>query len=182
VGVVSDAGVGVVACPASAAVKGKGLGPHGKFPELLERGVRIGLGVDGAPSAHHSDMLRMGALFAGILRDSRTRPGLAASAKVLRMLTAGGAELLGLGTEVGSIERGKRADLTVFDINTPLFFPTQDIYRSTLFTLTGCRADTVIVNGRPVVVDGRLLGVSLEEVWEEVERYLERRGVGQSPM
>jgi 5-methylthioadenosine/S-adenosylhomocysteine deaminase len=182
VGVVSDAGVGVVACPASAAVKGKGLGPHGKFPELLERGVRVGLGVDGAPSAHHSDMLRMGALFAGILRDSRTRPGLAASAKVLRMLTAGGAELLGLGTEVGSIERGKRADLTVFDINTPLFFPTQDIYRSTLFTLTGCRADTVIVNGRPVVVDGRLLGVSLEEVWEEVERYLERRGVGQSPM
>jgi hypothetical protein len=58
----------------------------------------------------------------------------------------------------------------------------QDIYRSTLFTLTGCRADTVIVNGRPVVVDGKLLGVSLEEVWEEVERYLERRGVGQSPM
>ena len=182
VGVISDAGAGVVACPASAAVKGKGLGPHGKFPELLAKGVRVGVGVDGAPSAHHSDMLRLGALFAGILRDSRTGPGLAKAAEVLRMLTAGGAELLGLGAEVGSLERGKRADLAVFDISAPLMYPTQDIYRSVLFTLTGCRADTVIVDGRPVVEGGELIGVSLEKVGGEVERYLERREVGQSPM
>ncbi|MEM2066157.1 MAG: amidohydrolase family protein [Candidatus Caldarchaeum sp.] len=178
-------GAGVVSCPYSSLKKGKGISVRGVFPEMLQRGVRVGLGGDGAPSAQHVDMLRTLSLFTGLCRDMRINASLPLAKDAIRFVTSTAADLLGLGHRVGSLEKGKKADIVLIDMRFPDFIPVLDVHQSLVFSATGAAVDTVIVDGRVVVEGRRVIGVDAERLVRESEvaagKIAERLGL-QRPM
>ncbi|MBS1213629.1 MAG: 5-methylthioadenosine, partial [Proteobacteria bacterium] len=121
-------GASVVHCPESNLKLASGFCPVSK---LLQAGVNVALGTDGAASNNDLDVLgemRTAALLAkGIAGDARAVP----AAVALRMATLGGARALGLEAEIGSLTVGKAADITAIDLgrleNLPLYDPVSDI-------------------------------------------------------
>ncbi|HET7204259.1 MAG TPA: amidohydrolase family protein, partial [Steroidobacteraceae bacterium] len=110
------AGAAVVHCPQSNLKLGNGVCPAA---ELLERGVRVALGTDGAASNNDLDVLSE-AHTAGLLASGITgRPGGLVAKDLLRMATLEGARVLGLGDSTGSLVAGKWADLCCLDLRTP---------------------------------------------------------------
>src|SRR5215471_20883196 len=87
-----------------------------RVAEMIDLGIPVSLGADGAACNNRLDMfteMRTAALLQKALRGPETMPALTA----LRMATVAGAQALGLAGEIGSIELGKRADLTLLDLN-----------------------------------------------------------------
>lgn len=157
----------VVHCPSCNMKLGSGIAP---VREYLEAGVNVALGADGAASNNRLDgweELRLAALLAQ-LRDGPT----ALSARtVFEMATLGGARALGLESEIGSLEVGKRADLVVLDVGAPHMAPAADIDPYTLLVYSTRASDvrTVLVNGKVVVEAGVLRSLPLATVVSEAE-------------
>src|SRR5436309_14256735 len=98
-------------CPSAALKHTKGLVAHGRFPEMLARGVAVSLGGDSGNGSNHFDMLRLMHLVALLYKDARMDTRVMPPETVLEMATIHGAAALGLEREIGSLEPGKRADL-----------------------------------------------------------------------
>ena len=92
-----------------------GRDPAGRHHELVERGGRVALGTDAANAADLPDMLRTAALFAGLARDMTVDPERLGADTAFALATIGGAEAIGMGDRIGSLEPGKAADLVVHD-------------------------------------------------------------------
>ena len=152
------AGVGMAHCPSSNMLLGSGIAP---VVEMLRAGVRVGLAVDGSASNDHSNMIRearQAMLVARVRYGAEAMPARVA----LRLATVGGAEVLHRGDEIGSLEPGKCADLSLWDISTLEFSGAADPVAALLHCGTQY-ADLVMVNGEIVVRGGRLVNESLYE-------------------
>jgi 5-methylthioadenosine/S-adenosylhomocysteine deaminase len=146
-------GTHVAHCPSSNLKLGSGLAP---VAEMLERGVSVSLGADGAPCNNRLDMfteLRTAALLQKARRGPQSLPALAA----LRMATVAGARALGLESEIGSVEVGKRADLTLLDLNRLHTTPQPDLISTVVYAARPDDVETVIIDGRVVMREGELL-------------------------
>lgn len=142
----------VAHCPASNAKFGHGIAP---LAQLLAAGVRVGIGTDSVASNDRMDLLdeaRLAALFANARE--RTHDGLSAQ-RALELATLGGARALGLGSEIGSLEVGKSADLAAFALPHHRA-PLHDPVASAVFALAGQPASLVMVAGRVLVRNGSL--------------------------
>ena len=109
----AETGTHVAHCPSSNLKLGSGFA---RVAEMIERGISVSLGADGAPCNNRLDMfteMRTAALTQKALRGPEALPALT----VLRMATIDGARALGLDDEIGSIEAGKRADLMLLNLN-----------------------------------------------------------------
>jgi cytosine/adenosine deaminase-related metal-dependent hydrolase len=138
-------GVAVVHCPRSNALLGCGTAP---LPEMLAAGLRVGLGTDSPASALAFDMwdeMRAAILLA---RARSARPDALTASQALRMATLGGAEAIGLGETVGSLAEGKRADLTVLDLNGSPYLPWDDPVTAAVYGGTPDRVLLTMVEGR----------------------------------
>jgi cytosine/adenosine deaminase-related metal-dependent hydrolase len=153
--VLAAAGTGIAHCPTSNMRLASGIAP---VPEMLRRGVPIGLAVDGSASNDSSNMLaevRQAMLLArvGFGPDAMTAAG------ALRLATTGSAALLGRGAELGSIEIGKAADLILIDVSgLDRAGALADPLAAVVFTGIGQRVHASLVAGKIVVRDGRLVG------------------------
>ncbi|WP_226470319.1 amidohydrolase family protein [Luteimonas panaciterrae] len=160
-------GVRVAHCPLSNMRLASGVI---RMPELLQAGIKIGLGLDGGTN-DTTDMFNLMRAAVGLQRASRlsaTTPPTVA--QVLRMATLGGAEVLGLEHEIGSLTPGKRADLIVIDPEAANFAPKVDWPSQIVFNGQPRNVETVIVGGRLLKARGKVLGIS-EAVWvEQAER------------
>ena len=171
----------VAMCPVMAAKAGRGVPANGRMPELLAKGVRVALGTDSPNNSNHLDLVRAMNMAAIQYKDARQDLRQIPAETALELATLRGAQALGLGDELGSIEPGKRADLVLFDTERPewqaLFNPVNNL----VYNADGRSVHTVIVDGRVVVdayrqsfVDeGRLFA----RVQELGERLLARTGV-----
>jgi 5-methylthioadenosine/S-adenosylhomocysteine deaminase len=143
----------VTMCPVTAAKGGRGVGEHGRMPELLAKGVKIALGCDSPNNSNHLDLVRTMNMAAIQYKDARQDMRVIPAETALEMGTRIGAEALGVGDQIGSIEPGKKADLVLFDTKRPewqaLFNPINNL----VYNADGRSIHTVIVDGR-VVVDG----------------------------
>lgn len=151
---------GIAHCPTSNMRLGSGIA---KVPALLRAGARVGLAVDGSASADSSNMLRE---LKNTLLVNRIGTSVDAmpAMTVLRMATKGGASVLGR-DEIGSIEVGKGADIVLWDMNKLDYIGAlHDPVAALLFCGTCDRADTVIVDGRIVVRDKRLVNIDEEDL------------------
>jgi len=159
-------GTGVAHCPSSNMRLGSGIC---RTREMLDRGVPVGLGVDGSASNDSSDML--GELRqAMLLQRVRYGAGGLTAAEAYRIATEGGARLLGF-DEVGRIEEGMLADLALFDVQRlPYAGGLSDPAAALLFCGYDHGADWVIVNGRVVVEHRRLTGADEEEIRVNADR------------
>lgn len=163
-------GVKVVHCPTAGLKHTKGLAQHGRFPEMLAAGINVSLGGDSGNGSNHFDMLRMMYLVANLWKDARLDVSVMPAEQVLEMATVQGADALGLGAITGSIEPGKRADLVLFDVDQPEWRPLLNPVQNLVYAATGASVNTVMVDGRVLVEDGRVTTVDEHELYERVER------------
>jgi 5-methylthioadenosine/S-adenosylhomocysteine deaminase len=151
--------------PVSNMYLGSGVPP---LPQLLDLGVTVGLGADGAASNNSQDMLealKIGALLPKVAwRD----PAIITAADALRLATVGGAQALGR-DDFGSLEPGKRADLFIFDPLHAKSIPVHDPVSTLVYSSGQVNVRTTIVAGRVVLDDRRIVGVNEEAILREAQ-------------
>jgi cytosine/adenosine deaminase-related metal-dependent hydrolase len=142
-----------------------------KVPEMIEAGVNVGLGCDGAPCNNSYDMIREMKIAAiiqkGRMLDSKVMP----AASVLEMATMNGARAMGMQKEVGSIEVGKRADLVLIDLKKPHLVPYGDVVSNIVYSAMGSDVDTVLVDGRVLLRGGKALTLDERKIVDEAEKH-----------
>jgi len=149
----ASAGAGVSHNPLSNLYLGSGVA---RLPELLRRGIAVGLGSDGPNCGAAGPLFEVMKLAACVHRITEPDGNRWISAQdAFRMATIGGARALGLDGEIGSIEPGKRADLVLLDADTPQFVPLNDPVTQLVYGETGQAVQTVLVNGEVVLDGGR---------------------------
>jgi 5-methylthioadenosine/S-adenosylhomocysteine deaminase len=159
-------GASVAHCPSSNLKLGSGIA---RVAEMMERGVRVSLGADGAPCNNRLDMFtEMRA--AGLLQKIRLGPGAMPANRLLRMATIEGARALGLDGEIGSIEEGKLADLVILRLDRPHLVPRPDLISTIVYSAEASDVETVMIEGNVVVRGGRLLAMDQQEVLEAAAR------------
>jgi 5-methylthioadenosine/S-adenosylhomocysteine deaminase len=149
---IAQAGVGVGHCPTSNAKLGNGVA---RVVEMRERGVRIGLGTDSNMTNNNLDMIEEMRM-ASLVQKQRLRdPAVMSSFETLRLATRGSAEALGMDTEIGSLESGKRADVAIIDLGATHMRPIVEYGRTNIVeqvVWSACGTDV-----RDTIVDGRVL-------------------------
>ena len=154
-----------------------------------ESGGLVALGSDQAAGNNCNNIfneMKLTALFNKIkYRD----PALMNAWDVLRMATVEGAQAIGLGDEIGSLEEGKRADVILVNLNEPNLLPVLDqpirtIVPNLVYAATGREVRTVIVDGRVLVRDGRVLTMDAAGIMAEAQAQAEEvaRRVGDDPV
>jgi len=174
----AETGTGTAWCPSSNLRLGSGIAPAGA---LLEAGAPVGLGVDGSASNESGDMLaevRMALLAArGPVGRPDGDPGAMSAREALRVATRGGAACLGR-DDVGSLEPGKRADVALFSVHD-LSHAGAEVDPVAAVVLCGpARPRHLLVEGRPVVRDGRLAAADEEDIAAEGHRAARRIAAG----
>ncbi|HET9525444.1 MAG TPA: 5'-deoxyadenosine deaminase [Pyrinomonadaceae bacterium] len=152
----------VVHCPSSNLKLGSGIAP---IAGLLDRGISVSLGADGAACNNRLDMfteMRTAALLQKVLHG----PEVLTANRVLRMATAGGAKALGLDDEIGSLEAGKRADLAIVRMSGLHATPAADVISALVYSAQPSDVETVIIDGRLVMRDRELLTIDELETVE----------------
>jgi cytosine/adenosine deaminase-related metal-dependent hydrolase len=163
--VLASGGATVVHCPSCNMKLGSGAAP---IAEYLDRGVNVALGADGAASNNRLDgweELRL----AGLLSRLRDGPPGVAALDLVEMATLGGARALGLDADIGSIEVGKFADLAVLDLRRAHAVGPDDIYTQLVYSARAADVRLVLVGGRILVEDGRLIAFSEADAIAEAE-------------
>ena len=170
-------GVGVSHNPESNMKLASGIAP---VPEMLVAGVRVGLGTDGAASNNDLDMFDA-MRFAALLHKVKTGDPLTLPATaVLEMATVNGARALGLEKQIGSLEVGKRADLIVVSASSARMTPMYDPVSHLVYTARGEDVRTVMVNGRVLMRDRKMLTLDEPAVLAEARKFADavRAAVG----
>jgi 5-methylthioadenosine/S-adenosylhomocysteine deaminase len=148
-------GVGVVHNPSSNMKISSGVSP---VAAMLAAGVKVGLGTDGPATNNDLDMWEEMRLAAFLQKVSTMDPEALPAATVLRMATSGGAEALGLGNELGSLEIGHRADLIQVSLDDMHFLPAyEDIIAKLVYVGDEQDVTTVVVDGRVLMRDREIL-------------------------
>lgn len=158
--ILRQTGTHVAHCPSSNLKLASGIAP---VTEMLKRGISVSLGADGAPCNNRLDMfteMRTAALLQKVLRGTQALPALT----TLRMATIDGARALGLADQIGSIEVGKRADLTLLNLHCLHTMPQPDLVSTIVYAAEASNVETVIIDGQIVLRDGRLLTMNEDEV------------------
>ncbi|MCL6622636.1 MAG: amidohydrolase [Syntrophobacterales bacterium] len=153
-------GAGVVHCPESNMKLASGIAP---VTELLARGVPVGLGTDGCASNNNLDLLSELDTAAKLAKVRNLDPTALPARQALGLATRGGAQVLGLEGVVGQLAPGFKADLVVIDLDQPHLTPLYDPYSHLVYAASGGDVQTVMVDGRLLVADRRLLSFEVAE-------------------
>ncbi len=169
--------VGVAHCPASNMKLASGIAP---IQEMLESGVTVGIGTDGAASNNDLDAfdeLRDAAMIGKLGADDAAA---VAAPNVVRAATEGGAKLLGF--DSGRIEVGALADLAVVDLEKPHLTPAHDLVSHLAYAVRGSDVEHTVVGGEIVVQNREVRSFDETEVRREAEHraeaLIERAGGG----
>jgi 5-methylthioadenosine/S-adenosylhomocysteine deaminase len=165
----ADRHVGCVHNPSSNMMLASGVSP---VPEMRAAGVAVGLGTDGpAGSNNDLDIMEEMDLAAKLAKITKGDP-LALNAKAtVEMATIDGARALHMEKEIGSLEAGKKADLVVLDLDKPNAVPMYEIYAQIAYALKGSDVSTVIIGGRPVMRDRKLITVNEADAIAKAKEY-----------
>ncbi|MBU0985645.1 MAG: amidohydrolase family protein, partial [Proteobacteria bacterium] len=137
-------------------------------PALLKAGVTVGLGTDGCASNNNLDLFSEMDTAAKLHKVNAMDPTLMDAVTVLKMATIEGARSLGLQEITGSLEIGKKADVIIIDTHKPHLVPVYNPVSHIVYAAQGSDVQDVIVDGRILVKDRKLLTVDLENVIEKV--------------
>jgi 5-methylthioadenosine/S-adenosylhomocysteine deaminase len=139
-----------------------------RIRDLLDAGVSLGLGTDGAASNNNLNIVEE--MDVGI--KLQKLQGAKVSAKdFLKMATLGSATALGLNDQIGSIEVGKCADLVAFDLNQPQMMPMHDPVSQMVFSANGSEATHVLCDGKVLMSDGKFSTLNVKQIQTDVSKY-----------
>lgn len=155
--------------PSSNMKLGSGAAP---IVEMLAAGVRVGIGTDG-PAGSNNDLNLMEEmdLAAKLQKVIRRDPQALAATQALEMATIGGARSLHMEKEIGSLEAGKKADLILIRTDAPHAVPMYNLYSHLVFALKASDVETVVIGGRVVMRNRRLLTLDEAEVLARAREY-----------
>jgi 5-methylthioadenosine/S-adenosylhomocysteine deaminase len=174
-------GTAIAYCPWAYLRLGQGVTQQGRHAEIFRRGGRIALGCDSTNAGDSVDVLRTAALAAGIAKDQRVDPMWFGAHEALEMATIAGAEAVGMADRLGSLEVGKKADLVVFEAESPHWAAVGDPALALVWSTDGRHVRNVVVEGRLVVEDGRCVTIDEEVLRKEAAKasraLLERAGL-----
>jgi 5-methylthioadenosine/S-adenosylhomocysteine deaminase len=156
--------VGVAHNPESNMKLASGTAP---VPDLQKAGVPVGLGTDGAASNNDLDMFEAMRLAALLHKLTTGDPRALPASTALKMATIDGARVLGMEREIGSLETGKRADLIAVSMSSARQTPMYDPISHLVYTTRGDDVQTMVVNGRVVMRDRRVLTLNERAVEDE---------------
>ncbi|HEY0196266.1 MAG TPA: amidohydrolase family protein [Methanobacterium sp.] len=137
--------------------------------KMLDKGINVSLGTDGAASNNNLDMLEEMKIAALQQKVNTLDPTVLKADDVFKMATLGGATALGLADEVGTIEVGKKADLVLVDMKSPNLTPYRHPISHLVYAAGGGDVDTVICNGQILMQERELLTIDEKVVLEEAE-------------
>jgi 5-methylthioadenosine/S-adenosylhomocysteine deaminase len=143
---------------------------------MLSSGVKVTFGTDGAASNNDLNLLSEMSTTAKVHKALSNNPTVLDAKTILLMATRWGAEVLGLGQKVGSIEVGKLADITVLNLDKPHLTPLYDVYSHIVYSAMASDVETVLVNGRVVVDKGRMLHADEREIMDKARAWSRKIG------
>lgn len=167
-------GVSVVTNPASNMKLGNGFAP---VPEMLEKGINVCIGTDGAASNNSLNLFHEMSLLALIHKGVKKTPQCISAAQNFRIATINGAKALGLSEEIGSLEVGKKADIAILNLNTPSLTPRNNLLAGFSYSANGSEVETVIIDGKITMENRRILTMDEEIVYEKVNAIITRMGL-----
>ncbi len=174
----AQSGANMVACPGSIGFI-DGMTPP--IHEFQSYGGTVGIGSDQCPPAGHNLLTQM--KYAAILNKTLFRnPAILPAHRTLRLATIDGAKCHGLHDRIGSIEAGKRADITLMDLNRPhltpiVTKPIRNIIPNIVYHALGNEVTTVIVDGQIIMRDGVLQTIDEERTCRDAQRVAEKLGL-----
>jgi 5-methylthioadenosine/S-adenosylhomocysteine deaminase len=157
-------GVKVSHCPESNLKLASGVAP---IPELLDRGVTVGLGTDGAASNNNLDLWGEMSLAARLHKVWRADPAVLPAAQAAALATREGAKVLGLEDRIGTLTPGKEADLIVVDLDQPHLTPLYDPFSHLVYTTRAADVSHVMVGGRWLLKNRRFTTLD----WPAIARH-----------
>jgi 5-methylthioadenosine/S-adenosylhomocysteine deaminase len=140
---------------------------------MLLAGIKVTFGTDGAASNNDLNILSEMSTTAKVHKALSNDPTVLDAKTVLLMATRWSAEVLGLGDRIGSIEKGKVADIVAINLKKPHLTPMYDVYSHIVYAAMASDVETVMVNGKLVVNDGKLRSADEDEIlmkaieWQE---------------
>jgi 5-methylthioadenosine/S-adenosylhomocysteine deaminase len=175
-GILAETDTKVAHCPSTNLKLASGIA---EIPELREHGIVVGIGADGAPCNNRLSAFTEMRL-ASLLQKPRKGPAAMPAKEVLRMATIDGARVLGIDHLVGSLETGKRADVTVVNGRRPHLYPVADPETTLVHGATEADVLHVFVDGQWLVRDGALRDHQIDGILDRsqsaIHQVLQRAG------
>jgi 5-methylthioadenosine/S-adenosylhomocysteine deaminase len=176
--ILAERGVGVAHNPESNMKLASGIAAVTKW---LDHGMRVGLGTDGAASNNDLDMFEAMRVAALLQKVATGDPRVLPASQALELATRRGAEALGLGDRIGSLEPGKEADLIAVSMDgarqTPMFDPMSHL----VYVSRGDDVRTTIVAGRVLMRDGQVLTLKVADVLRDARAMADRVRLAVAP-
>lgn len=141
--------------------------------QMLEKGICVGIGTDGASSNNNLDMLEECRAAAMLHKATNFDPLAVPAQKAWEMATVDGAKTLGF-DNLGLLEAGQLADIVLWDMHKPYWYPRNNKLSLLVYAASANDADTVIVAGKKVVAGGKLLTFDEEKIYAQASACMEK--------
>ncbi len=168
--ILKDISGGIVHNPVSNQKLGSGVADIRK---LRANGINVALGTDGQGSTNTLDMFEEIKTAAYLQKVTYQNATAISGEDVMKMATIEGARVLGIDSEVGSLEEGKKADIIIIDTNKPHLCPIHNIYSTLAYSVNGADVETSIINGKIVMENRQVLGADEQEIMQDCRRITE---------
>lgn len=166
--------VSVVTNPASNMKLGNGFAP---VPAMLEKGINVCLGTDGAASNNSLNLFHELSLLTLIHKGVNRTSQCISAREGFRIATINGAKALGLEKETGSLEVGKKADIAILNLNTPSLTPRNNLLAGLSYSANGSEVETVIIDGKVTMENRKVLTLDEALVYQKVNDIITRMGL-----
>lgn len=140
-----------------------------KIPEMLEKGIAVSIGTDGAPSNNRMDMMRDMYLTSLIHKGRTLNPKTVSAEQVLEMATINGARCALMEKEIGSLEVGKKADLIILNPDTIHSLPVIDPVANIVYAMSSENVESSMCNGKWLMKNREILFLDEKELLEKVK-------------
>jgi len=162
----AETNTSVAHCPSSNLKLSSGIA---RVSDMVKQGVNVGVGTDGAASNNDLDLFHEAQLAALVQKGVTGDPRVLPAEKVFSMLTIDGAQALGLSDCIGSIEKGKMADIAIIDFDAANLVPCYDYYSHLIYATSPADVSDVMVHGRMLMKARRMLTLNEDKVKAKVK-------------
>jgi 5-methylthioadenosine/S-adenosylhomocysteine deaminase len=167
--ILAEQKVGCVHNPSSNMMLASGVAP---VAEMRAAGVAVGLGTDGVAGSNNDlDLMEEMDLAAKLAKVTKMDPRALNALALVEMATIDGARAIHMEKEIGSLEKGKKADIILVGLDQPNAVPMYDVYAQLAYALKGSDVETVVIGGRIVMRDKKLLTVNEAQAIAKAREY-----------
>ncbi|SNZ02118.1 5-methylthioadenosine/S-adenosylhomocysteine deaminase [Persephonella hydrogeniphila] len=169
--ILSEKGVKVAHCPESNLKLASGIAP---VPDMIQKGVTVGIGTDGTASNDNLDIIGEISTAAKLHKGFKKDPTVLNAKEALLMATRWGAQAIRMEDKIGTIEKGKFADIVLIDIKDPHLNPLYDPYTQIVYSSTGFDVDTVLVGGEIKVLNKEVIPLDKDYLLDKARYWKEK--------